>query len=159
MHTELVSDVGYKVQAVLVEEDEEEDVEEHEEETAETQPQPCTVATEPVQAEAGEQDKEEEEKKKEEDKEEEEEGLKQDAEHALLVDPVEVVQEEEEAKEDGEENDQSGDSQAHSEPAEFAESAVTGSPLVLVSCYFDLIDMFTLHCYTGTRHLFLNDVL
>ncbi|KAF1389031.1 hypothetical protein PFLUV_G00069230 [Perca fluviatilis] len=124
VHTELVSDVGYKVQAVLVEEDEEEDVEEHEEETAETHPQPCTVATEPVQTEAGEQDEKEEEKKKEEDKEEEEEGLKQDAEHAPLVYPVEVVQEEEEAKEDGEENDQSGDSQAHSEPAEFAESAV-----------------------------------
>ncbi|XP_034728401.1 drebrin-like protein [Etheostoma cragini] len=116
MHTELVSDVAYKVQAVLVEEDEEEDVE-----MAETQPEPCTVTTEPVQTEAREQDEEEEEKKKEEDKEEEEEGLKQDTEHAQLV---EVVQEEEEEKEDGEENDQSGGSQDHSEPAEFPESAV-----------------------------------
>lgn len=131
MHTELVSDTGYKVQAVLVEEDEEEDVKEHEEDKAETQLQPCAVTTGAVQTETEEQEEEEEEKKEETgvDKEENEEGLKQEAEPAPVEEPVEVVQEEEEAKEDGEENDQSEDSQAPSEAAELskkeAESAVT----------------------------------
>ncbi|XP_036955076.1 drebrin-like protein A isoform X2 [Acanthopagrus latus] len=82
VHTELVSDIGYKVQAVLVEEDEEEDVEEHEEEdveehkeeVAETQPQPLAVTTEPALTETDEQDQEEEEKTEEEKVEEEEEG-------------------------------------------------------------------------------------
>ncbi|XP_054466697.1 drebrin-like protein A [Anoplopoma fimbria] len=129
VHTELDSDTGYRVQAVLVEEDEEEDVEENEEDKVKTQPQPCAVTTEPVQTEAEEQEHEEEEKnEEEEDKEEEEEGLKQEAEHAPLEDPVEVVQEEEEAKEDGEENDQSEASQTPAEPAELSkeeeESAV-----------------------------------
>ncbi|KAM7416483.1 hypothetical protein PAMA_018509 [Pampus argenteus] len=57
VHTELVSDTGYKVQAVLVEEEEEEEdeVEENEEEKAETQPQPCAFTTEPVETEAEEQ--------------------------------------------------------------------------------------------------------
>ncbi|XP_041793139.1 drebrin-like protein A [Chelmon rostratus] len=147
VHAELVSDFGYKVQAVLVEEDEGEDVEEHESGTAETQPQPCAVAAEPVQAEAEEQEQEEEEEKEEkveqerdeeeeeeqeqerdkeveqerdneEEEEEEEEGLKEGAVTALLEEPEEVVQEEEEAKEVGEENDQSEESQAPAEPAE-----------------------------------------
>ncbi|XP_068560024.1 drebrin [Cebidichthys violaceus] len=121
VHAELVSDTGYKVQAVLVEEDEEEDGEEHEEDKGKTQPQPCAVTTEPVQTEAEEQEHEEEENnEEEEDKEEEDEGLKAEAEHAPLEDPVEVVQEEEEEKEDGEENDQSEDSQTPSEPAELS---------------------------------------
>ncbi|XP_070760972.1 drebrin-like protein A isoform X2 [Enoplosus armatus] len=127
VHTELVTDTGYKVQAVLVEEDEDEDVEEHEEDVAETQPQPCAVTAEPVKTEAEEQEREEEDKEedKKEDKEEEEEGLKQEAEPASLVEPVEVVQEEEGAKEDGEANDQSADSQQPAEPAEKeGESAV-----------------------------------
>ncbi|XP_070821441.1 drebrin [Chaetodon trifascialis] len=129
VHTELVSDIGYKVQAVLVEEDEEEDVEEHENEMAQTQEQPCAVTTEPVQTEAEEQEHEEEEKveqerdkDEEEEEEEQEEGLKQDAVPVSLEEPVEVVQEEEEAKEDVEENDQSEEGEA---PAEPAESAVT----------------------------------
>ncbi|KAM6944029.1 uncharacterized protein PEZ65_001954 [Lycodopsis pacificus] len=118
VHAELVSDTGYKVQAVLVEEDEEEDGEEHEEDEGKTQPEPCAVTTEPVQTEA--EENEEEKNEEEEDKEEEDEGLKAEAEHAPLEDPVEVVQEEEEAKEDGEENDQSEDSQTPSEPAELS---------------------------------------
>ncbi|XP_042277156.1 drebrin-like protein A [Thunnus maccoyii] len=61
MHTELVSDTGYKVQAVLIEEEEEEDeVEENEEDKAGTQPQPCAFTTEPVQREAEEQEQVEE---------------------------------------------------------------------------------------------------
>ncbi|XP_029296604.1 drebrin-like protein A [Cottoperca gobio] len=138
VHTELVSDIGYKVQAVLVEEDEdeEEDVEEHEEDKVETQPRPCAVNAEPVETEAEEQEEEEEEEeKKEEQKVEEdnedalnEKGLKQEDAHAL-EDPVEMVQEEAVVEEDGEENDQSEDGQAPSEPAQFSkkeeESAVT----------------------------------
>ncbi|XP_056232534.1 drebrin-like protein A [Seriola aureovittata] len=122
VHTELVSDISYKVQAVLVEEDEEEDVEEHEEDKGVTQPEPCAVTTEPVQTEAEEQEQEEEgEEKQEEEKEEEEEGLKQEAEPASQEEPVEVVQEEDESKTDGEENDQSEDSQGAAEPAEPSE--------------------------------------
>uniref|UniRef100_A0A3B4Y1V2 Si:dkey-40c11.2 n=2 Tax=Seriola lalandi dorsalis TaxID=1841481 RepID=A0A3B4Y1V2_SERLL len=122
VHTELVSDISYKVQAVLVEEDEEEDVEEHEEDKGVTQPESCAVTTEPVQTEAEEQEQEEEgEEKQEEEKEEEEEGLKQEAEPASQEEPVEVVQEEDESKTDGEENDQSEDSQGAAEPAEPSE--------------------------------------
>ncbi|XP_040051913.2 uncharacterized protein LOC120830943 [Gasterosteus aculeatus] len=117
VHTEQVSDEGYGVNAVLVEEDEEEDVEEHEED--QMPPEPCAVTTEPVQKEENERE--------EEDKEGEEEGLKQEAEHSPLQDPVEVVQEEEGTKD--EENDQSEDSQTPSEPAELSkkeeESTVT----------------------------------
>uniref|UniRef100_A0A3B4UX54 Drebrin n=1 Tax=Seriola dumerili TaxID=41447 RepID=A0A3B4UX54_SERDU len=143
VHTELVSDISYKVQAVLVEEDEEEDVEEHEEDKGVTQPEPCAVTTEPVQTEAEEQEQEEEgEEKQEEEKEEEEEVLKQEAEPASQEEPVEVVQEEDETKTDGEENDQSEDSQGAAEPAEPSEkeeeSAVIGSPCVLVCCHFVL---------------------
>ncbi|KAM7391799.1 hypothetical protein PAMP_022456 [Pampus punctatissimus] len=60
VHTELVSDTGYKVQAVLVEEEEEDEVEENEEEKAETQLQPCVFTTEPVETEAEEQEQVEE---------------------------------------------------------------------------------------------------
>ncbi|KAM9360013.1 uncharacterized protein ABDE67_000646 isoform 2-T2 [Symphorus nematophorus] len=124
-HTELVSDIGYKVQAVLVEEDEEEDVEEHEEEEAETQPQPCVVIAELVQTETDEQKQEEEEKKEEnEDEKDEDEGLKQEDEPASLEESVEVVQQEEEVKEDGKENDQSEDSQAPAEVLEKEEESV-----------------------------------
>lgn len=142
VHTELVSDIGYKVQAVLVEEDEEEDAEEHEENMAETQPRPFAFATEPVQTEAEGQEQDEEEEKKEEqeeDKEEEEEGFKQEAESAEAEMPVEVIQEEERAKDDGEESNQSEHSQV---PAEPVESAVTGSLLVLLSCCFDWVNIW-----------------
>ncbi|XP_071756504.1 uncharacterized protein LOC139912569 [Centroberyx gerrardi] len=98
MQTELVSDTGHTVQAVLVEEDEDEDVEEKEEEKPE--PQHCTITTEPIQTA----------------EEQEEEGSKQETEPASLEEPVEMVQEEGEAEEDGEENDQSDYSQPPAEP-------------------------------------------
>ncbi|XP_053181019.1 drebrin-like protein A isoform X3 [Scomber japonicus] len=63
VHTELVSDTGYKVQAVLIEEEEEEEedeVEVNEEEKVRTQPQHCVFTTEPVQTEVEEQEQAEE---------------------------------------------------------------------------------------------------
>lgn len=121
-HTELVSEIAYKVQAVLVEEDEEEEEEDHEEEKAETQQQSCTIIAEPDETEDHEEEVEEkkeeedEEKEVEEDNKEDKEELKQEAE--LTVDhPVEKLQEEEEAKEDEEENDQSEDGQDPSDMA------------------------------------------
>ncbi|XP_030273910.1 drebrin-like protein A isoform X2 [Sparus aurata] len=144
VHTELVSDIGYKVQAVLVEEDEEEDVEEHEEEEAETQPQPLAVTTEPALTETYEQDQEEEEKteekeenkekeeeRQEENREKEEEGLKWEAEYVLLEEPAEEVQEEEEPKKDGEEN--SEDIQAPSDPTELSENEEEPAVTVIAS--------------------------
>uniref|UniRef100_A0A3Q3LV04 Si:dkey-40c11.2 n=1 Tax=Mastacembelus armatus TaxID=205130 RepID=A0A3Q3LV04_9TELE len=133
----LVSDTGYKVQAVLVEEDEEEDVEEPEEEEAETQAQPCAVITEPEQTEAEEHGQEEELKEEEEDTDEQEKD--EDREEVEVGLKQEGVPEDEEEKEDGEENNQSEASQATAEPntlleeekEEEEESAVTGSPLVL----------------------------
>ncbi|XP_008287034.1 drebrin-like protein A isoform X2 [Stegastes partitus] len=131
MHTELVSDTGYKVQAVLVEEDEdeEEDVEEHEEHKTEIQPKPCAVTAEPAPTEAEEEEEEEEkEEEKEEqevedkEEEEEEEELKQEVEPASVEEPVEMAQDEEEVKEDGEKNNQSEDSQHPAEPDEFSET-------------------------------------
>ncbi|XP_047448370.1 LOW QUALITY PROTEIN: drebrin [Mugil cephalus] len=67
VHTELVSDTGYKVQAVLVEEDEEEDVEEHAKDEPETLPEPHAPLAELAEAE-----KEEEEEQDEEEEEHEE---------------------------------------------------------------------------------------
>ncbi|XP_070690500.1 drebrin [Pempheris klunzingeri] len=126
VHTELVSDAGYKVQAVLVEEDEEEAVEEYEEDMTKTQPQPCAVATEPVQTEPEEQEQEEGERKektkeqgREVDKEEEMYELGEVAEPASLEELLQVVQEEEGAKEDEEQTDQSENSPA--KPAELSE--------------------------------------
>ncbi|KAM3610423.1 uncharacterized protein V6R79_003956 [Siganus canaliculatus] len=134
--TELVSEIGYKVQAVLVEEDEEEDAEEHEEDVAVTHSQPCAVLAEAVQVEEEEQEqeqKEEEEEKteereeqendKKEEEEEEEKEFKQEVETASLEESVEVVQEEEEkeeeeVKEDTEENGQSEKDQAAGELTE-----------------------------------------
>ncbi|KAM8886554.1 uncharacterized protein AB9W97_013591 isoform 2-T2 [Spinachia spinachia] len=110
VHAENFSDDGYLVNAVLVEEDEEEDVEEHEGDQIKMQPKPCAVTTEP--------DQKEENEREEEDKEGEEEGLEQEAERSALEDTVEVVQEEEGTKD--EENDQSEDSQTPSEPAELS---------------------------------------
>lgn len=158
VHTELVSDIGYKVQAVLVEEDEEEDAEEHEEHMAETQPGPFAFATEPVQTEAGEQehdDREEKKEEQEEDKKEEEEGFKQEAESAVAEMPVVVMQEEERAEEDGEENNQSETSPV---PAEPVESAVTGSPrffclVILTGLIFERMHF----CTTSNCSMFHKD--
>ncbi|KAK5871332.1 hypothetical protein PBY51_004217 [Eleginops maclovinus] len=142
VHTELVSEIAYKVQAVLVEEDEEEDAEDLEEEKAESQQQPCAVTVEPDvtedrQGEVEENKQEEEEKEVEEDNEEEQEELRQEAE-LTVEDPVEVVQEEEEAKEDEEESNQSEDGQDPSDMAVLSkkeeESAATdGEPICEVN--------------------------
>ncbi|XP_051279702.1 drebrin-like protein A isoform X1 [Dicentrarchus labrax] len=104
VQTELVSDIGYKVQAVLVEEDEEEDVEEHEEDVAERQPQLCAVNTEPVQIEAEEQKQEEEEEKEEE--QEEQEKYKEEQEEE---------EKEEEQEEQGEQKEQEKDKEEQEE--------------------------------------------
>ncbi|KAM9393256.1 uncharacterized protein KZ484_004459 [Pholidichthys leucotaenia] len=134
VHTELVADIGYKVQAVLVEEDEEEDVDEQEEGEPETQSDPCAVTTEPSQTEAeegkeeeGEEcEKEEEDVKEndEEDKEEEmEDVLNQDAEAASVEELIEVTQDEDKAEEEREEVNQSGHSQTDTEPAELEDES------------------------------------
>uniref|UniRef100_A0A673CIM3 Drebrin n=1 Tax=Sphaeramia orbicularis TaxID=375764 RepID=A0A673CIM3_9TELE len=145
---EQVADIGYKVQAVLVEEDEEEETEVQEEDKEETQP--CAVNTEEEKGkeqekeeeereeeeqeveqeqekkveEEVEEEEEEEEKEEQPEEEKEEEGLKQESEPATLEEPVEFVQEKEEEEEEEEEdeaeevNDQSKDSQAPAEPVE-----------------------------------------
>lgn len=153
VHTELVSDIGYKVQAVLVEEDEEEEEEEHEEDKPETQPKPCAVTTELAKMEAEEEEEEEEEKEeekeeqevqeqKEEEKEEEEEEekvveveeLKEEIELVSVEEPVEMAQDEVEVNEDGEKNNQSEDSQHPAELEELSETeeetAVTDVELI-----------------------------
>ncbi|XP_028270448.1 drebrin-like protein A [Parambassis ranga] len=144
VHTELVSDTGYKVQAVLVEEDEDEETEDE----PKTQTEPSAIA-EPTQTELEEEeeevkeepDKEEEEEevKEEHEKEEEDEvevevehekqdrqeeedevrELKQDTELKPLEEPVEIS--EDETMEDEEENNQSDDSQPPAVPTEFSE--------------------------------------
>ncbi|TWW60031.1 drebrin-like protein isoform X2 [Takifugu flavidus] len=144
VHAELVSDIGYKVQAVLVEEDEEEDECEATVAGAQTQPGAATSGTveaeaeerepegekmeeqeeeEEAEEEPGEEEQQHEEEEETEGKNEEqlekekedgEEVLKQDAEAAL-------VEEEERMREDEEKNIQA----AAQEPAEPAESAVT----------------------------------
>ncbi|KAG7488969.1 drebrin A [Solea senegalensis] len=129
VHTELVSDTGFKVQAALVEEDEEEEEEEEEvdvEEEAKTQPEPCVrVATELVRTEAEEQEEEGEEKQhvekdEEEEEEEEEEASKQ--EEVETAPQEELVQDQDEATADRDEDEQSEeDSQVPTEPVGLSE--------------------------------------
>ncbi|XP_073322258.1 uncharacterized protein [Pagrus major] len=95
VHTELVSDIGYKVQAVLVEEDEEEDVEEHEEDVEEHE----------EDVEKHEEDVEEHEgdvEKHEEDVEEHEEDVAetQPQPSAVTTEPVQTETEEQEQEEE-----------------------------------------------------------
>uniref|UniRef100_A0A669AXG6 Si:dkey-40c11.2 n=1 Tax=Oreochromis niloticus TaxID=8128 RepID=A0A669AXG6_ORENI len=139
VHTELVSDTGYKVQAVLVEEDEEEDMEEQEEDNPETKPEPFAVTTEPALIEIEEEEEEGEEKEVEEqedhekeDKEEEVmEELKEETEPASIKEPAEIEMDEEETKENGEKNNQSEDSQPTAELSEkLADSAVADAEAV-----------------------------
>ncbi|XP_068167254.1 drebrin-like protein A [Antennarius striatus] len=123
--TATLSHIGYKVQAVLVEEDEdeEEEVGAREGDVTKAEPQPGVVITETVQVEAEEKEQEEEEVKKEERKEEEEEveeGEKQEGEPTSVESPVEEVQEEKGKEEDEEEEEKNVQSEA-----EMAESAVT----------------------------------
>lgn len=165
VHTEQVSDIGYKVQAVLVEEDEDEDVEEHEENKPEKQPHICAVAMEPAEAEVEEAEEEEREEDKEasekedetqekvlhekvvhekEEKEEENvEGFKDESEPVLLDESTEMEQNKEEAEDDETENNKSGDGQPHADFSEFLEeeeeSEISGSLHFLVFRYLDYI--------------------
>lgn len=154
VHAELVSDIGYKVQAVLVEEDEEEDECEATVAGAETQPGAATSGTVEAEAEEREpegekmeeQEEEEEEEAKEEHGEEEqqheeeeetegkdEEQLENEKEDGEEVQDAEaaLVEEEERMREDEEKNIQT----VGQVPAEPAESAVTGGGVVLVCCH------------------------
>lgn len=125
VHTELVSDTGYKVQAVLVEEDEEEDMEEQEEDNPETKPEPCAVTTEPALIELEEEEEEEQEEQEEHEKEDMEEEVMEElnweTEPDSVEEPVEIEWDEEETKENGEKNNQSEDSRPTAEPPEFSE--------------------------------------
>ncbi|XP_061584960.1 drebrin-like protein A isoform X2 [Cololabis saira] len=131
VHTEQVSDTAYKVQAVLVEEDEEEDVEEHEEEQPEKQLDLFAVTTVQIETEEAEEEEREEGKEKEAHKEEDKEKEKalQNEEdkpeekvvheeetvegfnYMPLEEPAEIMQNEEKAEEEASENNQSGDGQ------------------------------------------------
>ncbi|CAN9513334.1 unnamed protein product [Ophioblennius macclurei] len=120
VHTELVSDIGYKVQAVLVEEDEEEEEEDEEEQHDERKPET---------AEPEEEEEEEQEEVKEEEEEEEEEREQVDVEPAS----VEMTQDEEEVNEDTDENDQSEDGHVTAELVRVSEredSALTDAELI-----------------------------
>uniref|UniRef100_A0A667YJ49 Drebrin n=1 Tax=Myripristis murdjan TaxID=586833 RepID=A0A667YJ49_9TELE len=113
--TELVSDTGYSVKAVLVEEDEEEDEEKEEEKPEEPQSEPRTVAAEPARA----FEEQEEEQEEEEEDEQEERGSKEEAEPASLEERVETAleEEEEEAEDIEQQNDHTDYSQALTQPA------------------------------------------
>uniref|UniRef100_A0A3P9GXW7 Si:dkey-40c11.2 n=1 Tax=Oryzias latipes TaxID=8090 RepID=A0A3P9GXW7_ORYLA len=125
VHNGLLSDIAYTVQAVLVEENEEEDVEEPEDhktdEQRETMPEHAQIETKETEEEHKEQVNEEhlkEDKEEEEVEEEEVDGLK---ETALLEEIPEVGYDEDEAKEDGKEF---GESQPPAEPVETEVSSV-----------------------------------
>lgn len=170
VHAELVSDVGYKVQAVLVEEDEEEDEDEASMAETRTQPGAPTTGTaetvvkeqEPEGKEMEEKEEEEEtqEEQSEEKEEEEAEGkkeeqlekerengkevFKQDAEAAF----AEEFQEEERMKEDKEENSQT----VSQVPAEQAESAVTDPQTVCQEFQREIVVMPTNGMTNGEEH-------
>uniref|UniRef100_A0A3P9M1F3 Si:dkey-40c11.2 n=1 Tax=Oryzias latipes TaxID=8090 RepID=A0A3P9M1F3_ORYLA len=125
VHNGLLPDIAYTVQAVLVEENEEEDVEEPEDhktdEQRETMPEHAQIETKETEEEHKEQVNEEhlkEDKEEEEVEEEEVDGLK---ETALLEEIPEVGYDEDEAKEDGKEF---GESQPPAEPVETEVSSV-----------------------------------
>ncbi|KAF7200085.1 transcript variant X3 [Nothobranchius furzeri] len=141
-HIDLVSDTGFKVQAVLVEADEEEDVPEIEDDEPEALPELCSITAEVLRKETEEveeeveveeyQDKEEEEEEDQDknDKKEEEEvmELKKETDLVLLEETTELPDEEEEAGEDAEEMKHSGESQPPTEDEE--EPALTdGEPI------------------------------
>ena len=162
MHAEPASDIGYKVQAVLVEEDEEED--EHEASTAETQTQPGALTTGTVATEAKEQEPEgekiEDQEEEEEEEAKEEQSEEKEEEEGQCEEQEEGEKKEEhleKEKEDGKEvfkqdaeaalakefqgeermkEDKEKNSQAVSQvAAEPAASAVTGGPSAVVCCY------------------------
>uniref|UniRef100_A0A672FDZ9 Si:dkey-40c11.2 n=2 Tax=Salarias fasciatus TaxID=181472 RepID=A0A672FDZ9_SALFA len=128
VHTELVSDIGYKVQAVLVEEDEEEeDEEQHEEHKSETVAEVCPEQPEEEEEEEEEEEvKEDEDEEKDEEKREQEDGeaetLGEDGEPASPEEPVEMSQDEEEVNEGADETDQSEESRVTAELAQVSET-------------------------------------
>nr|XP_061842619.1 drebrin-like protein [Nerophis lumbriciformis] len=128
VHTDLLSDTGYKAQAVLLEEDEEEEetaeeeeveVNEVQEEEDEEQQQPCASPEEAVQTEPQEH--------LQEDKEQESE---QEVELISPVDASEEVMEEEEEEdtEYKEQDEQVEDNQTTDEPVETSEKAEESHP-------------------------------
>nr|XP_057926987.1 drebrin-like protein A isoform X2 [Doryrhamphus excisus] len=130
VHTDLLSNTGYKAQAVLLEEDEEEDDEEKEredmevnnEEEAEVQQQPCACPEEPGQTEPEGQLQEEEEEEKAEQMEQQEGKSEQEVEPVSPVDAIEEFPEDdEESTQYKEQNDHFEDGQTTDEPVELSE--------------------------------------
>uniref|UniRef100_A0A3B3BKC7 Si:dkey-40c11.2 n=1 Tax=Oryzias melastigma TaxID=30732 RepID=A0A3B3BKC7_ORYME len=128
VHNGLLSDIAYTVQAVLVEENEEEDTEEHEQHKTDEQPDLCETMPEHAQIETKETEEEQvnEEHLKEEEVDEEEEEVDGLKEPALLEEIPEVGYDEDEAEEDVKEYIQLRDSQPLAEPVETEESSVPG---------------------------------
>ncbi|XP_024131983.1 drebrin-like protein A isoform X1 [Oryzias melastigma] len=126
VHNGLLSDIAYTVQAVLVEENEEEDTEEHEQHKTDEQPDLCETMPEHAQIETKETEEEQvnEEHLKEEEVDEEEEEVDGLKEPALLEEIPEVGYDEDEAEEDVKEYIQLRDSQPLAEPVETEESSV-----------------------------------
>uniref|UniRef100_A0A672FCH3 Si:dkey-40c11.2 n=1 Tax=Salarias fasciatus TaxID=181472 RepID=A0A672FCH3_SALFA len=153
VHTELVSDIGYKVQAVLVEEDEEEeDEEQHEEHKSETVAEVCPEQPEEEEEEEEEEEvKEDEDEEKDEEKREQEDGeaetLGEDGEPASPEEPVEMSQDEEEVNEGADETDQSEESRVTAELAQVSETeeSLTGRPGLLSQSYLELSANFFFH--------------
>ncbi|XP_027889643.1 drebrin-like protein A isoform X2 [Xiphophorus couchianus] len=103
-NTKLVSDTGFKVQAVLVEADEEEELQEEQEgDEAETQPEVDSVTAEPERIDTTEVDKEEVQEVKEDEKEEQNE-LDKEEEHEEEGKGREPEEEEKEEKYEEEDN-------------------------------------------------------
>ncbi|RVE68310.1 hypothetical protein OJAV_G00090720 [Oryzias javanicus] len=131
VHNGLLSDIAYTVQAVLVEENEEEDPEEHEQRNTDERPDLCETMPEHAQIETKETEEEQvneehlkEDKEEEEVDEEEEEEVDGLKEPALLEEIPEVGYDEDDAEEGGKEYIQFGDSQPPAEPVETEESSV-----------------------------------
>lgn len=172
-----MSDSGFKVQAVLVEADEEEDVEECDQDKPETGLVLFGVTTETTQTETQEEEEEGEEEEHEEVKEEEEQEEDQDREKEeeeevmgsekvtgseeeidpVLVEGLEEIRqdEEEESEEDVEEIKHSGDIHPHVEPAEVSEeeeeSMLAGKHCVVYFLFF--FPSCDLLCHTVTTVL------
>ncbi|XP_030000022.1 drebrin-like protein A isoform X2 [Sphaeramia orbicularis] len=121
---EQVADIGYKVQAVLVEEDEEEETEVQEEDKEETQPCAVNTVKEAEELESEEKEKEEEkgkeQEKEEEEREEEEQEVEQEQEKKV-EEEVEEEEEEEEKEEQPEEEKEEEGLKQESEPATLEE--------------------------------------
>ncbi|KAM4745670.1 uncharacterized protein FYW61_014592 isoform 1-T2 [Anableps anableps] len=122
VNTKLVSDTGFKVQAVLVEADEEEDLQEEQEgDEAETQPEADSVTTEPTRVEMEEVDKEEMQEV-EEDEMEEQNKLDKEEEHEEGSKSGESEEEQKEEKQDEEEKEKKHEEEDQEEQHEDEDS-------------------------------------